>query len=112
METSKRLLWTFVYFLIISIVLVGISDIAFGTSLGYLLSYSVPVSTSVILAYIGKSGFENVTKIKTGPLDGFLVESNGTSIEAQPSVILGNLTESIQTPTPTPTQSAMGEGDA
>lgn len=95
METSKKLLWIFVTVFIVSFICVGAIDVAFNKNISYLLNYVIPTSTSVILGYIGKSGFENVTKIKTSPTDGFSVDANGNSITVQPSAILDSAINQI-----------------
>jgi hypothetical protein len=95
METSKKLLWIFVAVFIVSVVVVGIADVVLSAKLSYLLNYVIPTSTSVILGYIGKSGFENVTKIKTSPTDGFSVDTNGNSIAVQPGAILDSAINQI-----------------
>lgn len=96
METSKKLLWVFVIVFIVSTLAVGIVDVALAVNISYLLNYIMPTCTSVILGYIGKSGFENVTKIKASPTDGFSVDSNGNSVQVQPSAILDKVTSTIE----------------
>ena len=63
METSKKLLWILVTFFIISIVAIGVVAIIFTKDLSYLLNYETPLVTSLVIGYLGKSGYENGKKI-------------------------------------------------
>jgi len=64
METSKRLLWVFVIFFIVSFAAIGIVAIVFKKDISYMLNYQVPITTTTVVGYMAKAGIENFNKNK------------------------------------------------
>jgi hypothetical protein len=65
METSKKLTWVMTIFFIFAVIGIGLTDALLKTNLSYLLDYIMPLETTVMVAYFGKSGVENFQKIKS-----------------------------------------------
>lgn len=65
LETSKKLTYIITLFFLFIIMVAIIVQIKFNADISHLLNYLAPIQGTIIVAYFGKSGVENFTKIKS-----------------------------------------------